>query len=146
MSRHFVVPNAPQLPIRRAILAQTRPFVFNHFQDAPPATLFASRIYIVARGCIGIPSDPLNREKAPFPSSPLFSCGSALFCAMEHSQTLSYQLLAHSFARNGGGWVTGKSKGHHVTMHRALSEAPALRPQREIDLDGGVDFDGFAVQ
>jgi len=44
----------------------------------------------------------LSNLPAQFDPSPFFSSTSALFCAMETSQPLSCQSLAHSFPCNGG--------------------------------------------
>src|SRR5215470_16716357 len=75
-----------------AFFVQTSPFVFNSFQDAPPATLSFSWFCIVAGGrgggrtlkcgsCIPHPSSgPSNLQTFQHPSAPL----SALACAVEH--------------------------------------------------------------
>ena len=52
MSRHAAVPYNPQPPFYPAIPLQICTFVFNNFQDAPPATAFFSNFCIVARGWV----------------------------------------------------------------------------------------------
>ena len=63
------------IPIREnprpvLVLLQIRPFIFNDFQDAPPATFFFSCFCIVARGWHTFPIPKSAREQ---------TCGHAAF-------------------------------------------------------------------
>src|SRR5690348_2569595 len=55
MSRRAAASYKPQTPACHAIRLQTCTFVFNNFQDAPPANSFISTFCIVAGGWYGSP-------------------------------------------------------------------------------------------
>src|SRR5689334_23816347 len=100
MSRRAAASYKPQTPACHAIRLQTCTFVFNNFQDAPPATPFPSSFCIVAGGWVG-PSSNIQLSAANLRSLYL----------------LCLQSLAHSLAQ----WSTRNIFG--INRLRTLSRA-----------------------
>lgn len=102
---------------------QIRPFSFNNFQDAPPATLFLSKICIVAGGWVGEQRSALLNALllCPFCPSPI-----ALFSTSSELPNLQPVCFDNDMNCPGRGW--GRVLTFRRSNFRAFRPSATVRP------------------